>query len=427
MNVRAEHIDQQPATYRRRVYRAFRQNKLALWSLRILYFFLFIAIFSDFLANDKPLYCQLEGKTYFPVLKSYGVDLGIDRWPGDLGIANWYKLEYDNDRVVWPLIPYAAKTIDLKNNQYRSPFGPQRVESMQFWHWMGTDEIGHDIAAGMISGTRTAMLVGVVAMSIATLIGIFFGALAGFWGDDRLRVSRLRLILNILAFPIVIFYGFIARSYAFAEGHLGWELLKSIVLIIMVYGLVNLVSKWLESRKVVRKNIVVPLDLWIMRFIEIVNSVPTLLLLLSVVSILSGESIFYIMVIIGLIRWTGIARFIRAELLKVKRLQYIEAAQALGMSQLRILWRHAIPNALTPVLITISFGIAGAILLEAFFSFLGIGIGSEVTWGSILSTARRYPAAWWLALLPGSAIFITVTIFNLIGDGLSEAMNPKGK
>ena len=105
---------------------------------------------------------------------------------------------------------------------------------------------------------------------------------------------------------------------------------------------------------------------------------------------------------------------------------YVEAARVLGLSEWRILWRHAAPNALGPVLIALAFGIAGAILLEAFLSFLGIGLSpEEVTWGTMLNVARSNFRAWWLALGPGLAIFFTVTIFNLLGEGLSEAMDPR--
>jgi peptide/nickel transport system permease protein len=165
-----------------------------------------------------------------------------------------------------------------------------------------------------------------------------------------------------------------------------------------------------------------------MRLIEIVNSIPGLLLILSIVAIIEEQSVFYIMAIIGLIGWTGIARFIRAELLRVRNLEYIEAAQALGYSEWRIIARHAIPNALTPVLITIAFGVASAILMEAFLSFLGIGVAAEeVTWGSLLNLARSKFSAWWLAIFPGLAIFVTVTVFNLLGEGLTDALDPRRK
>ncbi len=134
------------------------------------------------------------------------------------------------------------------------------------------------------------------------------------------------------------------------------------------------------------------------------------------------------MAVIGFTSWTGIARFIRAELLRVRSLEYIEAANALGFSSTRTLLRHAIPNSLSPVLIAVAFGIASAILVESILSFLGIGVPAEtVTWGSLLSTARKYSQDWWLAVFPGFAIFITVTVFNLIGEGLTDALDPRSK
>ena len=163
-----------------------------------------------------------------------------------------------------------------------------------------------------------------------------------------------------------------------------------------------------------------------MRLIEIVNAIPALFLLLAAVTILEKPSIISVMVIIGLLRWTTIARFIRAELLRVRSLEFIEAANAMGFSDWRIIIRHAIPNAIAPVLITIAFGVASAILIEAFLSFLGIGLeNDEITWGLLLSFARESTMSWWLAIFPGLAIFITVTIFNLIGDGLTEALDSK--
>ena len=125
------------------------------------------------------------------------------------------------------------------------------------------------------------------------------------------------------------------------------------------------------------------------------------------------------MFLIGLLAWPSIARFIRAELLRIRQLEYIEAARAIGLSEWRILARHAIPNALPPVLITIAFGTASAILLEATLSFLGIGVDiNAITWGSMLRVSKV--TAWWMFIFPGLAIFATVTLFNLLGDQLSR-------
>ena len=132
-----------------------------------------------------------------------------------------------------------------------------------------------------------------------------------------------------------------------------------------------------------------------------------------------------IILVIGLTYWTGIARFLRAEVLKVKNLNYIEAAKTLGYSDWRILSRHIIPNTIGPVLISLSFGVANTVLIEATLSFLGIVPGHYITWGVLLKGAREFSSPWWIAVFPGLGIFITVTMFNLIGEGISDANNPK--
>ena len=132
------------------------------------------------------------------------------------------------------------------------------------------------------------------------------------------------------------------------------------------------------------------------------------------------------MVILGLTGWVGIARFVRAEFFKVRAQDFVAAAQGLGSSHARVMLRHILPNAIAPVLVAMSFGVATAILTESGLSFLGIGVPQHlVTWGSILSVARSNTFAWWLAVFPGVAIFITVTAYNLLGDGLRDALDPK--
>jgi len=412
------------------VRRRFRQNKLALWSFRLLCFLLFLAVFADFLANDKPIFCKIEGKIYFPVMQQYAIDLGLSRWDSLILSKDWSEQKYES--VLRTPIPYSATFQDGQNWNYKGPFNRQKVPSKRYWHWLGTDKLGRDVAAGLIKGTRTAMLVGVIAMSIASLIGIFLGSLAGYFGDNRFKVSRARLSLNLLGLFFALFYGFFVRNYALKEaakaGNLGAEVFKSLAIFMGVLLIFNFLTFFLRKAPLFEKKITLPLDLLIMRLIEILNSIPALFLILSLVAILKNKSIIQIMVIIGLISWTGIARFIRAEMLRIRNLEYIQAARAMGFSETRIIFRHAIPNALTPVLISIAFGIAGAILLEAALSFLGIGVPlEEVTWGRLLAEARGYYPAWWLAIFPGMAIFVTVTIFNLIGEGLTEALDPKLK
>ena len=205
--------------------------------------------------------------------------------------------------------------------------------------------------AGIIHGSRISLSIGFVSVGIALLIGVFLGALAGYFGS------------------------------------------------------------WV--------------DLVISRVFELELAIPTFFLLITVAAVLP-PSIFLTMLIIGLTGWVGIARFTRNEFLKIRSLDYVTAALALGVSNGKIMFRHILPNALAPVMVSIVLGVAGAILLESSLSFLGIGVPADtVTWGSILNEARSNTFAWWLAVFPGFAIFITVLAYYLVGEGLRDALDPR--
>ena len=138
-------------------------------------------------------------------------------------------------------------------------------------------------------------------------------------------------------------------------------------------------------------------------------------------------SIYNIMIVIGITRWTGIARYARGEFLKMKQQEFAYAARALGVSDRKIIVRHILPNSITPVLVAATFGIANAILIEAALSFLGLGVQPpQASWGGILSLSREFIGiAWWLATFPGIAIFLTVTAYNIFGEGLRDATDPR--
>lgn len=167
-------------------------------------------------------------------------------------------------------------------------------------------------------------------------------------------------------------------------------------------------------------------DLILSRFIEIVICFPTFLLILSVLAFI-GQGLLNIMIVIGLTSWTGIARLVRGEFLKLKNQEYVLSARALGYSSSRIIFRHILPNALSPVLVSITFGIASAILIESSLSFLGFGVQPpQPSWGDILSQSRDFmDIAWWIMFFPGCAIFIAVLSFNLIGEGVRDALDTK--
>ena len=413
------------------VNKQFRKKKTAVISLYIVIVLAVVAVLAPFLANEKPLVCKYNGEVFFPVLKDMAVGFGIGEFQRQFQNVDWKNLNYEWS--VFPPVPYLPMNQDDGNIHSKGPFDEQVVPSMRWHHWFGTDELGRDVLAGMIHGTKIAMTVGIVSMLIASVIGILLGSLAGFYGDENFQVSRIRLWGNLVFLFFAFFYAFGARSYDITDAlgrNLG-EGFTQLGISILIFAAVmiagNLLVMLLKKIPFLGKQVAVPFDLIIMRTIEVLNSIPTLFLILLIISIVRKPNLYVIMGIIGLTGWTGIARFIRAELLKVRNLEYIEAANSLGYSNAHILFRHAIPNALSPVLISIAFGIAGAILTESTLSFLGLGPADTVTWGQLLSYARQIPQAWWLAIFPGFAIFITVTTFNLIGDGLTDAMDPRLK
>lgn len=172
-------------------------------------------------------------------------------------------------------------------------------------------------------------------------------------------------------------------------------------------------------------------DSILMRVVEIVHSMPTVLLLVTILAVLAPEGYSAVLVmtlVIGMVRWTDVARLVRGEILRVKALDYVQAARAQGASDWRIVWRHVLPNASNPVLVSATFGLASAILVEGALSFLGFGIPDDMaSWGGLLNEVRGNVQAWWLAVFPGAAIFLTVTAFNVIGEGVRDATDPRLK
>lgn len=168
------------------------------------------------------------------------------------------------------------------------------------------------------------------------------------------------------------------------------------------------------------------LDSIIMRFVDIMLCFPSFFLILAVIAFLE-PSIWNIMIIIGITGWMGVARLVRAEFLSLRERDFVLAARALGASDTRIILRHILPNALSPVLVSATLGVAGAILTESALSFLGIGVQPPTpSWGNMLINGKQtLGEAWWLSAFPGLAILITVLGYNLLGEGIRDALDPR--
>lgn len=167
-------------------------------------------------------------------------------------------------------------------------------------------------------------------------------------------------------------------------------------------------------------------DIIISRIIEIVMCFPTFFLILTILA-LWGQSLLNVMIVIGITGWTGIARIVRGEFFKLREQDFAVASRALGAKDWWIIFKHILPNAMAPVMVSATFGIASTILIESSLSFLGFGVQPPTpSWGDILSQSRDFiDFAWWLTLIPGFAIFITITSYNVVGEGLQDALDPK--
>jgi peptide/nickel transport system permease protein len=169
------------------------------------------------------------------------------------------------------------------------------------------------------------------------------------------------------------------------------------------------------------------IDLIGMRLIEMFEAIPRLILLIVVNAFVQHRNIYLMMTVIGLSGWTTYARYLRAEFLTLRGRDFVQAAIAEGLPRRSILFRHMLPNGLTPILVSTTFGVASAILYESILSFLGLGLVDEPSWGGLLNQARAGGSGfvWWIALFPGLAIFLTVFSYNLVGEAVRDALDPR--
>jgi len=340
-----------------------KKNRGGMTGLIIAFLLFSLAATAPLVANDRPIIAQYNGNMSFPAFQTY-VDVWVpwrsmrygmksfkvagtfpmsEHYP-ELEGQTWKEVR-DSPEMgfsVWPLVQWHP-------NQFDADSLKQEISKD---HWLGTDDLGRDVLSRLIHGTVVAMLVGIIAMSISSAIGITLGVIAGFFG--------------------------------------GW------------------------------------VDIFLSRGTEVVMCFPSFFLIIAVIAFLE-PSIVNIMLVLGFVGWTRIFRLIRGEVLLVRNLDYIAAARSMGLSQTRIMFRHVLPNVVAPVLVAVPFGIAGAVLAETSLSFLGFGDPSVPSWGEIVYQGRAYVSQglWHLTLFPGIAIFITLTAFNLFGQGLRDAMDPK--
>jgi peptide/nickel transport system permease protein len=449
------------ATYQHiTLWRRLKRNRFAMASMVFLGVLVVLALLAPFIANHKPFYAVYKGETFYPAFTSkvkYTVVDPVTKQTEDIDIeeADWKQMKLES--AVWPLIPYSPGRSDLMNADYVGPSeeqffrtGDGKTEPMpgRFKHRLGTGVRGDDTLAGLIHGVRISLSVGIFSMLIASLLGILLGALAGYFGDSGLRTNRAGLWGMYVALIPAWFYAFYVRSAALSNA-LNSSILYFVVQLILsllifagivwfVMWLFKTLTKALPLRRgstpsaapgggggtFITTQVTVPIDTWVTRTIETIISIPGIILIIAIAAI-TQKLLGVIIVVIGLTSWTGIARLIRAEMLRIRELDYIVAAQAAGLKRVAIIFRHALPNAIQPALVSMVFGVASAILIESGLSFLGAFQVNDVTWGSLLAEGRNNFTAWWLVVFPGLAVFLTVTSLNLLGEALRDEMDVK--
>jgi peptide/nickel transport system permease protein len=325
----------------RLVWRRLRRDRYATAGLGVIASLFAVSYLAPVLANNKPIVMRWDEHILLPAVADMFPFRYFLHYP-DLAGLDFDVVKHDAAMaLVMPPIRYSPVATSLDD----------RLQRPSKRHWLGTDELGRDVAARMLHGAGISLKVGLVATGISLLIGLILGACAGYYGGAT--------------------------------------------------------------------------DLLLSRLIEIVTCFPFIFLILAVIAFLP-PSIYNIMVVIGITRWTDIARYTRGEFIRLKAREFTEAARALGATDAKIIVRHILPNSLAPVLVTATFGIANAILIEAALSFLGLGTQPPTpSWGGILASAREQDFAWWLTTFPGLAIFLSVTAYNLLGEGLRDASDPR--
>jgi peptide/nickel transport system permease protein len=357
----------------------------------------FLGIFGKLICNENPIY--QNGKS--PLISSLLFDLKLTNYD----TAQLVNFKNAHETAIFTFIPYSSTTLDSENSNFVSPFGQQQIKKIRFRHWLGTDDLGRDILAGIINGCFSAIIVGLFSVFIAFIIGLCFGITAGYYANTLYKLNIIQLIIITISIGLTYWLLFIVPV---SIGKL------FIILIFLTnYFLLTLLSKIKISK------FSIPIDIIIMRLVEILKSIPTLLLIIVLCGLIANNSYWIIIGIIAFVSWGQFARISRADTFKVKNLDYITYAKQNGMSNIRIIYKHVLPNVLANSIALMVLAIPSAIIAESVLSFLGIGFPPEhVSWGTLLAQAKNNISAWWLFVFPTLFLLFTTLSINKIGQRL---------
>lgn len=325
-------------------FRANRRGRISLWLFLSLFV---VSLFAEVLSNDRPIIVSYESKLYFPLL----IDYPEMTFGGDFATQTDYLDPYIREQLsaggnwaLYPLNRYSFNTLNYFS-QYPNPAAPS-------WeNWFGTDDRGRDVAARLLYGFRVSVLFGFALTAIGVVLGIFFGALQGYFAGR--------------------------------------------------------------------------IDLFFQRFIEVWGSVPELYLLIILASIFE-PGLLVLLVILSLFGWMGLSDYVRAEFLRNRMLDYVMAARALGLSNLQIIWRHVLPNSLTPVIAFLPFRMTASILALTSLDFLGLGVPTSTpSLGELLAQGKDNLDAWWITVSTFGVLVGTLLLLIFIGEALRDALDTR--
>lgn len=414
-------------------------SKLPRLPLIVLAAFLFIAVTGPILSNEKPVLLIQHGHFSFPAFSNDPYTT-IHSQDGSSKSIRTDNIRWDTLRegfVLMPLIPYSAGKSDLNNSNFKSPFEKQftstteGIKELSFRnrHLLGTGNLGNDLLAGLIEGTRISLIIGICSMIIALLIGILLGLLSGYYGNSLLKLKRISAILILLLLLPAWFYFFELRSYSIQQSFDKSILIGTVNVLISLSGLlifiilpVNLISR-VRFPDWFNKQLFVPVDAIINRIIELFLSLPRIVVLITF-ALIFRPSVLSVILIIGLTSWTSIARMVRALVMSQRDSGYIDAGRSIGMPGWRLFLFHLLPSTFSQLKVFLIYGVASAILAETGLSFLGIGVPQGiVTWGQLLYEGKENVSAWWLILFPGLCIFLLLASLNTLADRLEKSEN----
>lgn len=350
-------------------WRRFRKRKLSMVALCFIGSLALVAVFSPAIAGTKPIVAKYKGRLYFPALGYFN--------------RTWENAIFRTDDI-YP--NYAAHTRGLAKGAPSTEGAERGMIDWAVWPLVYQDAYRR-VRPGEWPG-QPGNPTGVEGKPNKW----------NFFGTDQSGFDVFAQMVHGTRIALTV--GFVSMGIAAVVG-------------ITIGAMAGYFGGWI--------------DMLLSRLIELVLCIPSLVLILALVAIIEEVTNYHLMAIVGLTSWTSIARLTRGEFLKLKQMEFVAAAKALGASHVRIMFRHMLRNSLAPVLVPITFGIAAAILIESALSFLGFGAPPpNPSWGSVLRSGRdAIQQAWWLILFPGTAIFLTVLAYNLVGEGLQEATDPR--